>query len=126
MYAIRSYYAESMNLSMAGSRKRRIKDRLASVGVTGGGVLVLVALLLIFFYLLYVIKPIFDGASLESQATLEVPVNGHAAILVITSYSIHYTKLYEYKRLYPNVNIQIQAAGSSTAPPALTEGTSQS
>lgn len=30
----------------------------------------------------------------------------------------------EYKRLYPNVNIQIQGAGSSTAPPALTEGTS--
>ncbi len=30
----------------------------------------------------------------------------------------------EYKRLYPNVNIQIQAAGSSTAPPALTKGTS--
>lgn len=30
----------------------------------------------------------------------------------------------EYKRQYPNVNIQIQAAGSSTAPPALTEGTS--
>jgi len=30
----------------------------------------------------------------------------------------------EYKRTYPNVNIQIQAAGSSTAPPALTEGTS--
>lgn len=30
----------------------------------------------------------------------------------------------EFKRSYPNVNIQIQAAGSSTAPPALTEGTS--
>jgi len=30
----------------------------------------------------------------------------------------------EFKRHYPNVNIQIQAAGSSTAPPALTEGTS--
>lgn len=29
----------------------------------------------------------------------------------------------EYKRQYPNVNIQIQAAGSSTAPPALTEST---
>lgn len=28
-----------------------------------------------------------------------------------------------YKREYPNLNIQIQAAGSSTAPPALTEGT---
>ena len=31
----------------------------------------------------------------------------------------------EYKRLYPNVNVQVQAAGSSTAPPALTEGTAQ-
>ncbi|WP_133406315.1 PstS family phosphate ABC transporter substrate-binding protein [Parashewanella tropica] len=31
----------------------------------------------------------------------------------------------EFQDLYPNVNIQIQAAGSSTAPPALTEGTSQ-
>ncbi len=29
-----------------------------------------------------------------------------------------------FKRAYPNVNIQIQAAGSSTAPPALTEATS--
>lgn len=28
-----------------------------------------------------------------------------------------------YKKEYPSVNIQIQAAGSSTAPPALTEGT---
>ena len=30
----------------------------------------------------------------------------------------------EFKRAYPAVNVQIQAAGSSTAPPALTEGTS--
>ncbi|MDP3978064.1 MAG: phosphate ABC transporter substrate-binding protein PstS family protein [Pseudomonas sp.] len=30
----------------------------------------------------------------------------------------------DFKKNYPNVNIQIQAAGSSTAPPALTEGTS--
>jgi phosphate transport system substrate-binding protein len=29
----------------------------------------------------------------------------------------------EFKRKYPSVNIQIQAAGSSTAPPALTEAT---
>jgi len=29
----------------------------------------------------------------------------------------------EFKRIYPNINIQIQAAGSSTAPPALAEGT---
>jgi phosphate transport system substrate-binding protein len=31
----------------------------------------------------------------------------------------------DFKSYYPNINIQIQAAGSSTAPPALTEGTSQ-
>ncbi|MEJ2668978.1 MAG: substrate-binding domain-containing protein, partial [Gammaproteobacteria bacterium] len=30
----------------------------------------------------------------------------------------------DFKKIYPSVNIQIQAAGSSTAPPALTEGTS--
>ncbi|MBV1919154.1 MAG: phosphate ABC transporter substrate-binding protein PstS family protein [Pseudomonadales bacterium] len=30
----------------------------------------------------------------------------------------------EFKKQYPNVAVQIQAAGSSTAPPALTEGTS--
>jgi phosphate transport system substrate-binding protein len=30
----------------------------------------------------------------------------------------------EFNRFYPSVNIQIQAAGSSTAPPALTESTS--
>ena len=29
----------------------------------------------------------------------------------------------DFKKSYPNVNIQIQGAGSSTAPPALTEGT---
>jgi len=29
----------------------------------------------------------------------------------------------EFRRLYPNVNVQIQGAGSSTAPPALAEGT---
>ena len=29
----------------------------------------------------------------------------------------------EFNKFYPNVNIQIQGAGSSTAPPALTEGT---
>ena len=28
-----------------------------------------------------------------------------------------------FKRRYPNVHVQVQAAGSSTAPPALTEGT---
>ncbi|HSP01516.1 MAG TPA: phosphate ABC transporter substrate-binding protein PstS family protein [Thioalkalivibrio sp.] len=30
----------------------------------------------------------------------------------------------EFAKIYPNVNVQVQGAGSSTAPPALTEGTS--
>jgi len=30
-----------------------------------------------------------------------------------------------FRKLYPNVNIQIEGKGSSTAPPALIEGTSQ-
>ena len=72
---------ESINLTMSGSRKRRVTDRLASIGVTTGGILVLVALLLIFFYLLYVVKPIFAGASLEPAASLQVPVKGSTAIL---------------------------------------------
>lgn len=29
----------------------------------------------------------------------------------------------DFNKLYPNINVQIQGAGSSTAPPALTEGT---
>ncbi len=33
--------------------------------------------------------------------------------------------LEEFKLLYPNVNAQIQASGSATAPPALAEGTAQ-
>lgn len=72
---------ESINLTMSGSRKRRVTDRLASIGVTTGGILVLVALLLIFFYLLYVVKPIFSGASLEAAVELQVPVKGTTAIL---------------------------------------------
>ncbi|PKG78094.1 phosphate ABC transporter permease [Shewanella sp. Actino-trap-3] len=45
--------------------RRAFKDKAAEIGVTIGGTLVFVTLLLIFFYLLYVIKPIFDGADIE-------------------------------------------------------------
>lgn len=68
--------SESFNLGMAGSRKRRIKDKLAKYGVTTGGGLVLVALLLIFFYLLYVVKPIFNGATMEQTASFTLPAVG--------------------------------------------------
>ncbi|MFM5074630.1 ABC transporter permease subunit [Aeromonas hydrophila] len=73
--------SESINLGMAGSRKRRIKDKLAKYGVTTGGALVLVALLLIFFYLLYVVKPIFNGATMEPTASFTLPVVGKTAWL---------------------------------------------
>ncbi|GHA11648.1 ABC transporter permease subunit [Oceanisphaera arctica] len=56
---------ETQTLALSGSRKRWFKDRLVHIGVTTGGILVLVALLLIFFYLLYVVKPIFDDARVE-------------------------------------------------------------
>ncbi|MFM4963045.1 ABC transporter permease subunit [Aeromonas bivalvium] len=71
--------SESIHLIMAGSRKRRIKDTLAKYGVTTGGTLVLVALLLIFFYLLYVVKPIFNGASMEPLATFSLPIKDKTA-----------------------------------------------
>ncbi|WP_429021438.1 ABC transporter permease subunit [Aeromonas allosaccharophila] len=73
--------SESLNLVMAGSRKRRIKDKLAKYGVTTGGALVLVALLLIFFYLLYVVKPIFNGATMEPTASFTLPAAGKTAWL---------------------------------------------
>jgi len=72
---------ESVNLAMSGSRKRRAKDKLASMGVTAGGILVLVALLLIFFYLLMVVKPIFEGASITPLSQTSVPVKGKVALL---------------------------------------------
>lgn len=56
---------QTQAIALSGSRKRWLKDRIAQIGVTAGGILVLVALLLIFFYLLYVIKPIFDSARVE-------------------------------------------------------------
>ncbi|MBZ6064967.1 ABC transporter permease subunit [Aeromonas schubertii] len=68
--------SETIALAMAGSRKRRVKDKLAKYSVTIGGSLVLVALLLIFFYLLYVVKPIFHSASMEAAGTITLPAKG--------------------------------------------------
>ncbi|ENY70332.1 phosphate ABC transporter permease [Aeromonas diversa CDC 2478-85] len=68
--------SETIALAMAGSRKRRVKDKLAKYSVTVGGSLVLVALLLIFFYLLYVVKPIFHGASMEASGAISLPAKG--------------------------------------------------
>ena len=52
--------------------RRALKDLLAKIGVTVGGIMVFVALLLIFFYLLYVIKPVFDAAKVTPLSSIPV------------------------------------------------------
>ncbi|NQZ94541.1 MAG: ABC transporter permease subunit [Moritella sp.] len=60
--------AEQFSLTIAGSRKRLLKDKLAEYGIKMGGGVVLMTLLLIFFYLLYVVYPVFESAKVESKA----------------------------------------------------------
>ncbi|MGZ9897964.1 ABC transporter permease subunit [Shewanella gaetbuli] len=64
--------------------RRAFKDKAAQIGVTIGGTMVFVALLLIFFYLLYVIKPIFDGADI-TPATKVALVNTDSPTLMVGS-----------------------------------------
>jgi phosphate transport system permease protein len=61
--------------------RRAFKDKAAEIGVTVGGTLVFVTLLLIFFYLLYVIKPIFDGAHIEPVTSVSYQ---HADVKTLT------------------------------------------
>ncbi len=44
--------------------------------------MVFVALLLIFFYLLYVIKPVFDGASVEPVTEVSLPASSDKTLMV--------------------------------------------
>jgi phosphate transport system permease protein len=46
---------------------REVKDKVARYGVGFGGISVILAIVLIFFYLLYVVLPLFQGASLETK-----------------------------------------------------------
>ena len=73
--------AEEFSLSLAGSRKRLVTDKIAKYGVTTGAILVLTALLLIFVYLLYVVQPIFESAHIEKQTTLTVQSQGKTLVL---------------------------------------------
>ncbi|MCG8413692.1 MAG: phosphate ABC transporter substrate-binding protein [Pseudomonadales bacterium] len=67
------------------------------------------------------------GAELENNIPAYEPVRGISGNLssvgsdTLANLMILWGE--EFSRFYPNVNIQIQAAGSSTAPPALTEST---
>ncbi|MDH3325101.1 MAG: phosphate ABC transporter substrate-binding protein PstS family protein [Gammaproteobacteria bacterium] len=70
----------------------------------------------------------FAGAELDPGLTEYKPVSGVSGNIssVGSDTLANLMTLWaeQFKRFYPNVNVQIQAAGSSTAPPALTEGTS--
>lgn len=68
--------AEQFSLTIAGSRKRLLKDKLAEYGIKMGGGIVLVTLLLIFFYLLYVVYPVFESAKIEQKATYSQTLSG--------------------------------------------------
>ncbi|OYD26196.1 ABC transporter permease subunit [Oceanimonas baumannii] len=68
-------------MALTGSRRRWLKDRAAQMGVTAGGIVVLVALLLIFFYLLYVVKPIFDGARVTPEGEFALAGEGTPLLL---------------------------------------------
>ncbi len=52
---------------------RLIKDKIAQFSIFSGGVMVLAALLMIFFYLLYVVAPIFESASITSRNEFKLP-----------------------------------------------------
>jgi len=74
---------KAKNLLMGkGSSKRAIMDKLTQVGVTIGGTMVFVALLLIFFYLLYVVKPIFDGAEVAPLVSVDIANDTSPALMV--------------------------------------------
>ncbi|MCE9678957.1 ABC transporter permease subunit [Shewanella sp. AS1] len=65
--------SRATNLLMSqGSSRRLVRDKLTQYGVTLGGTMVFVALLLIFFYLLYVVKPIFDGAHVSPVTSIDL------------------------------------------------------
>jgi len=78
--------------------------------------------------ILAVSMPVFAGAKLDSKLPDYHKASGVSGNLssVGSDTLANLMTLWaeEFKREYPNVNIQIQAAGSSTAPPALTEATS--
>ncbi|WP_372871383.1 ABC transporter permease subunit [Shewanella sp.] len=69
-------------LAGRGTGRRALKDKATAIGVSVGGVMVFVALLLIFFYLLYVIKPIFDGASVSKRTSVDYSPATAPALMV--------------------------------------------
>lgn len=66
--------AASITSTAAARRKwRGLQDKVATVGVTLGGMSVIFAVLLIMFYLFYVVAPLFMPASMEMGNQYSVP-----------------------------------------------------
>nr|WP_198673621.1 ABC transporter permease subunit [Algibacillus agarilyticus] len=91
---------------------RKVKDKVAKYGVTAGGLLVLAALLMIFFYLLYVVKPIFDDVDVEHHQsialneplnTLSIGVDEHLE----TAYRFTKDSKLEFYDLHTNLGAKI-------------------
>ena len=63
-----------MAIALKSVGPRQLKNSLARWLITLGGISVLFTLVLIFMYLLYVIKPIFESATVEQKSSLAVSV----------------------------------------------------
>lgn len=56
-------------------RRRMLKDMLARHMVSIGGVTAIVTIILIFFYLLYVVLPLFESATVQEEARYTIPLS---------------------------------------------------
>lgn len=61
-----------MSISANSFEPRQIKNTIARWLISAGGVSVLFTLVLIFAYLVYVVKPVFDAASIEPIANISI------------------------------------------------------
>ncbi|MGF1688132.1 ABC transporter permease subunit [Photobacterium japonica] len=69
---------------MGESPGRKVKDKLTRIGVTAGGIFVLITLVLIFFYLLYVILPIFSSVKVTPTSTFTTAFPDQTAALTVS------------------------------------------
>lgn len=67
-----------MTISAKSFEPRQVKNTLAKWFISVGGVSVLFTLVLIFMYLVYVVKPVFESASVEPLALVETKVESKA------------------------------------------------
>ncbi|SMY38228.1 Phosphate transport system permease protein PstC [Photobacterium malacitanum] len=103
--------ANASTLLSKQNRFRRAKDKLARVGVTAGGIFVLITLMLIFFYLLYVIVPIFSSVSITPQQQFSLATTNNTVLLgVDDSNNIAYRFSDDGKVTFVNLPTQSQPA----------------